>query len=325
MAVDMMARCIAKRGYSRERIFITNLTPNTSGKNVSKTMNDYPDDNSVKSIVTDDASYRVNVIWDRGSANYCGQPNVCKKLVGNITNIAGCTFTGYADISLSDIVDNRIVAEYMNGSYSVDISSETAPTVQDITFGSLPINQISVKENDIIQITVTADKSFNKIIVEDFELAKGKTVTVTEGTSATISITCANRSSSTATSQRVKIKVVSPTGSTSISCISATGILLNNSVPNLVIGTKTYPTNQSALKNSESCIVEFTTTNADSITIASPNSELSIGTQTASNVVVTRISGDYNIATNNLSFTLKFNENQATNTVSTIVMLVKMF
>jgi len=301
-------------------IFVTNVTATTSGKNVSITYKDAPNNGCVDSILTDDTSLNVTIEWDRTEDAYCGIPTVNGTTVSSYSNKTGGTYTVTVTIDISSA--ESIICENNGVVFSVPITKETPPVIQSVTFGNYPINQTSVKENDTMEITITADKSFNQVIVDNFELAKSKTQNVTEGTSATISISCANRGLTTATSQKVRIMVVSPTGSSSGSYTSSTGIMMNNSVPSLTIGTKTYPDGQEALKETEQCTINFTTSKADVVTISSPNGQLNIGTKTATSVQVTRLSENYNIATPNLSFSLKFNENQATATVITIINIV---
>jgi len=298
-------------------LFITNVITPDIGKNVSVTKNIYPADESVQTITTDATNVTVTVLWIFNKDSICPIPTVNGVSVSNISSRNGSVYTGTATIDITEATN--ITATLGTTSYMIGLTKETPPVIQSVTFGDYPINQASVKENDTMEITITADKSFNQVIVDNFELAKSKIQNVTEGTSATISISCANRGLTTTTIQKVRVMVVSPTGSSSGSYTSSTGIMMNNSVPSLTIGTKTYPDGQEALKGTESCTVNFTTNNADVVTPTSPNGQLTIGTQTATSLIVNRLSGDYNDSTTNLSFALKFNENQATATVTTII------
>ena len=259
----------------------------------------------------------VTVLWTFNKDSICPIPTVNGVSVSNISSRNGGVYTGTATIDITEATN--IAATLGNTSYMIGLTKEVPPVVQTVTFGDYPINQTSVKENDNIEIIVTADKPFTQIVVDNFELAKSKTQNVTEGTSATITISCANRGLITATSQKVRVRVISPTGSSSASFTSVTGILMNNSVPTLTVGAKNYPASQEALKETESCTVNFTATNADVVTPTSPNGQLTIGTQTATSLIVSRLSGDYNDSIVNLSFSLKFNENQATATVTTVI------
>jgi len=194
-------------------IFITNVTAVTNGKNCSVTYKDAPNNGCVDSVLTDDTSLNVTIEWDRTEDAYCGIPTVNSTTVSSYSNKTGGTYTATVTIDISSA--ESIICENNGVVFSVPVTKETPPVIQSVTFGNYPINQTSVKENDTMEITITADKSFNQVIVYNFELAKSKIQNVTEGTSATISISCANRGLTTATSQKVRIMVVSPTGSSS--------------------------------------------------------------------------------------------------------------
>lgn len=95
---------------------------------------------------------------------------------------------------------------------------------------------------------------------------------------------------------------------------------LNNSYPSVSITSVSYPTNQQALKSSESAIVSNNVSNFDVISYSS-NGQLDITDSTTyeSSKTVNRLNGGYNVSTNNLTITATKTSNGAVSSDSTVV------
>lgn len=326
-AVNQALTALQAGTDEKNPIFITDVQPLTAGKNVSVSVNNDPNEDSVASILTDDTNLRVTVEWDRGFAEYQGTPTVNSQPVQNNVTKQGSTFTGTVDIDITGATE--LLAEFGGTSYSVGLTEDVPPTITDIAISTVyPGSQTSLKENDNVDITVTADKPFTQIIVDNFELAKPSSPTFTATTSKTITISVADRGLTSATAQRVRVSVVSDTGSESDKVTSTDTAPVNNSVPQFAITSIFYAGGRSALKNAEIAEINFTTTNVSVIgdidvraisvgqTIQLTDGQsLAFDAGTGNGYVeVGRLAGDYNDDTNNLRFTLTFTENGATRT-----------
>ena len=78
---------------------------------------------------------------------------------------------------------------------------------------------------------------------------------------------------------------------------------VDNTSPSIIFSSIDYPTNQGAIKNSETAVINHTIANADSYAYSSNNGELDI---VNSNIYepaksVSRIAGDYNVSANNFN------------------------
>lgn len=103
-------------------------------------------------------------------------------------------------------------------------------------------------------------------------------------------------------------------------------VKVNNQKPTFSSPSISYPTNQSALKNSESANVNITVSNQGSnpsYVYSSPNSELNITDVTTYNVTktVSRSSGTYNVNVNNFTLTVKRRENGTEDSKSAVVFI----
>ncbi len=95
---------------------------------------------------------------------------------------------------------------------------------------------------------------------------------------------------------------------------------LNNSYPSVSITSVSYPTNQEALKNSESALVSNSASNFDTISYSS-NGQLNISDPSVyeGSKTVNRLNGGYNISTNNFTITATKNSNGAVSSSSTVI------
>lgn len=96
---------------------------------------------------------------------------------------------------------------------------------------------------------------------------------------------------------------------------------LNNTYPSVSITSISYPTNQQALKNTETAVVNNTISNFDTVVYSSPNGQLSITdpNDQENSKFVNRANGGYNVSTNNFTATATKTSNGAVASASTVV------
>lgn len=327
---DFTARKITNSDFSysvsdtkaKAPIFIINVEPMTYGKNVKIIRNEIPDEETVKSIITDDANaLKVTVEWDRNNDYYQGVPEVNGVSITSASK-NGDTYIG--NCVITDFTDN-ITANLGNGSYIVPLIVETPPVISSATFSSIypstnGVLQTELKENDLIPITIVADKPFSKVEIYDY-LAGKNTILDTEGlNTSTVNVTIANRGI-TSQSLKCKVRVCSINGFWSESYTSDNSVILNNTKPSINISSILYPTGQQALKNSESATISASITNGDTFSSTAINGELEVtlADETNKTVTVKRLIGDYNDSVSNTKIYSYKNSNGAYGEINTVV------
>ena len=304
-------------------IFVTDVKPKTVGKNVSITYNPSPNEESIASVLTDEEdALLITIEWDRAE-NYRGMPlinsNEDNIEVINYTSKEGGTYIK-ADIEVP--ISELILIEFGDSEYELIVEIDTPPQVENITFGDYPINQTSLKENDPLEATIEVDRNIVEVKVQNFELAKPQIYVINPPTTnPTITLSVANRNILTATPQRIRITVISETGSESEVFTSIDTRNINNSVPSLNITGITYngSSGQGALKDSEEAVINFSTEKTDVVSIQpllTPNQLEVVNHNGINQSTVRRIDGGYNISSHNLRYNLLLNENGAINHIS---------
>jgi hypothetical protein len=279
--------------------------------------------------MSDDNSYKVTVEWDR-SSEYCGVCTVNTKEVTNITRLAGGTYQGTTILSSDDIVDS-IVAMFNENSYTVPFTIVVPPTITSFTIsGTYPttngVLQTELKENDKITCSIATDKDIDTIEFVDEGAFSSQSVNVSTGTSFTNIIgIIANRGDATLDFNG-KIRVRSTQGSWSEYVLSSNTVKLNNIKPSMTFGAISYPSGQLAIKGTESATLNYTLSNTDICTPSIIGNDLSLGTQTSTSLIVTRLATGtttYNDGTiNNVSLSLIRNANGSNVVYNTGVAIV---
>lgn len=310
-------------------IWVTNVTNYTTGKNVSMTMKSSPNNGCVDSITTDDTKIYVTVEWDRGVEEYCGIPIVNGQDISSYATKVGGTFTATILLDISDVATTTINCDNNGTVFSVPIIKEVAPTINALTIKNTAtdypttnsIQQTECKTGDIMTFDITADKDFTSIEVMTYGGASAKTITVasTSTTSGTFTVNASGLT--TATNKTIKCRVKSPTGSYSAWFESTNNFVVNDLVPTVTLSSTTYPSTQSALKNTESATVLLNIANADTLTPSLIGAELTITSSSLASktIVVARASGTYNDNTNNLKATCYRNANGSNTVLNTCV------
>lgn len=293
-------------------VFITNVAPVTG----TVTNKVYDTDNVVlESFATDDNQIIVYVVCSTGKSHYKPIVEINGNEVTSLNQNGMGQWTGSISIDITSVV--KLTASHEDGAeHQTDIVKVTAPNISDIMFLGYPGSQSAVKSGDSITVRVTGD-SFDRIQIYDYQACQAQTTSVSATTTYDLPVLAATRGSGLIINQTVQLRIrSSATGvwsnvrlGTNYHTSDGVGVLqLDNDVPvisTIAQGNITYPSSQSAIKDSETATVAHTVTGASSVTYTSPNGDLSITNPSTyeTSKVVTRIAGSYNIATNNLTIT----------------------
>lgn len=221
-----------------------------------------------------------------------------------------------------------------SGYYLYEVTDEQlqTPVIQAAYFtGGYPSGQTELKEDDEFDFYVRSNVAITEIEFDgssDDYATQSENITFDSSTYTTITSTIADRGT---TSQllpaRVRVKSLYGywsdwfTTNSSSDVNGTTVVNLNNTYPVITIGDITYPVGQHALKSSETATIANTISAYDTVSYSSPTSELSIVNSSVfeSDKTVSRISGTYNVTTNNFTITATRSANNAVSIESTVV------
>lgn len=194
---------------------------------------------------------------------------------------------------------------------TVEVDFDSPPELLTLSFtGGYPGSQTQLKAGDTYQITGTTDKAANAVFVQNSDAGTGQLLTFTEGTSFTVTMTIANRGTST---QALPATVRARNSSGGFGAYRDTDELggsvdgtdlvnLNNTYPSFVDNGTTFPGGQSAFKGVEVGSQSTTVNNADTAAYTSPHGDFTI-TDPAVLATVKTITctnpGDYNDSSTN--------------------------
>jgi len=304
-------------------VFITNVQPQSNG-NVGEKV--YSSDGVVlDSCKTDTNLIRISILAITGHTNYKPLITVNGIQVNLIAQPDKPLFNGTIDIDLGS--NNQITALHEDGaSHVCFVEKEVPPIIQTAYFvGDYPGIQTELKAGDSYQLYFEADKNVIKIELDNYGVHTPNIINFTERAFHTININIANRGN-IAQLFGAKIKVQTSSGSWSDWYFTENDgdedkvnvLNLNNQHPELSITSIIYPTNQQAIKNDEEAVINNTALHFDTITYSSPNSQLSIQNVNSYQFekIVQRISGNYNINTNNITISANRQANNSTSIIS---------
>lgn len=307
-------------------VWITDIAPTGSGNVGSKSYSS--DGNVLDYCLSDTSALTVSVLALPGHTNYKPVITINNVPVIMSESSDGPIWTGSYNIQY-DFADASITAVHEDGaSWSTMVEGDEPAEILSAEFtGGYPGTQNKLKENDTYSVNVVTDVSISQIIVDNYGAAKAGTFAAT-GTNNTITITIADRGT-TSQSLGLRLRVVKSTGSTSVNYLTEDHgtvdgvdlVVLNNTYPSISFGTISYPSGQSALKGTESATVNHTITNYSTVSYTSPTSEIDITSPTTYQPAknVERLSGGYNISTNNFRISATWNDNAATTVSQTVV------
>ena len=307
-------------------VFITNITPTDSGNVGGKIF-------SSNGVVLDECTVdtqlvRLHILSLPGHTNYNSTITVKGTQVTMNPQSDKPLFNGTIDIDLENA--EEITVNHEDGaSHTVIINQDTPPEILLGRFmGDYPGSQIELKAGDQFSFFFETDRPVTAVEFANHGAHAAISTSFSERTEHTLLLSIANRGN-TRQLLGARFRVQSPTGSWS-AWYETTDygseekehiVALNNQHPALVIVSVIYPSGQQALKNDEEATVNNTASHYTTITYSSPNSQLLISNTTTFEgaKVVQRISGDYNIGTNNFRISANRAENNATTTVNNVV------
>lgn len=249
------------------------------------------------------------------------------------------TFDATIDTSLSTTTDVPIKVSAKN-SFGTEGDEHTSvatipvrqgPEITDVTFGTYPGSQTELKDNDTIQMTVTFDTNN----ISQVQLQGGgsyasasQTKSVTPATlQATTTITI-DTSVTTAQDQPVRIRARGGNNNYGNYVNSTNTLKVNNAGATYSGLSVSYPTDQSALKGTETADVTLTISTVGSsptYTYSTPRSEITIpdtSSYSETKTVTCTNPGVYNISSNNFSVSVNRAENDKTTSFSGVVKVV---
>lgn len=307
-------------------VFITNVVPTSSGNVGSKVFSNAG--NVLESCASDTQLVTVSILAFTGNTNYI--PNITVNGVSaTLTQTSVGIFTSNVAINLNSAV--TITAVHEDGpTDTCNVTIDTPPVITSASFiGGYPGAQTELKSGDTYQLTFTADQPFIAFEIDNYGAFNAIAPTsVSSTTTHTINGVIANRGN---TSQLLgaKVRVQKSTGSWSSYYLTENDgsvdglnlVNLNNLHPTVSIGAITYPVSQGALKNSENATIVNTLSNFDTVLYDSPNGDLSITNPSTSETpkTVSRLSGSYNVSTNNFRITATRTANDASTSSQTVV------
>jgi hypothetical protein len=240
---------------------------------------------------------------------------------------------GSAAITLTGSSPHTVTATHGDGAVDTAVVTiESAPVVSSVLFSaaySQGVGQTEHAAGQTLTLTVTSATPFVEldVIGDGTTAVVASNTTFAAATSKSLTVTVANHGN-TPTAYPAKVRVRNANGTWSAIVASnvpasvdgANVVTLNNTQPIISFGSITYPSTQSALKDSESATVSVTESNVSTVSYTSPNSELSIASPTVlGNKTVTRSAGGYNISANNLQVVANKTSNATSGTFSIVV------
>jgi len=194
---------------------------------------------------------------------------------------------------------------------NVVVEVDTPPELLTLFFtGGYPGSQTQLKAGDTYQISGTTDKPANAIRLLNVDAGISQTLTFTEGTSFTVTMTIANRGTSTqALPAHAEARNSSGGfGSTRTTdelggAVDGTDLVnLNNLYPSFVDNGTTFPASQSAFKGVEVGSQSTTVNNGDTAAYTSPHGDFTItspGVLATVKTITCTNPGDYNDSATN--------------------------
>jgi hypothetical protein len=302
-------------------VFISDITPLNTDDNIGNKIFSM-DGKVLDSCITDTLNLKVHVTAFTGNSNYTPKIKVKGTEVTSLNEIDNNgIFTGTINITITEI-DERITALHEDGAKDfVEIEYVPKPEIIEAYFtGGYPGGQTELKENDTFDIFIKANTEVVELEIADESAFKGLVTSGVSGSENTVTNFIADRGN-TAVARYAKVRIKDSNGSYSEWFFTNSlgtndgehTVILNNIRPTLSIGSITYPVDQEAIKNNESATVNIAANNYSEFLMEPINGELDIIDPNIYSTTkeVKRLSGDYNIDTNNFKITLNRIQNDS--------------
>jgi len=321
-------------------VAITDIQPsNIDGAEDNVGSKVFTDDGFVlQSCVSSTTAIKVYVLAVTGGSSF--KPTV---LVNDVEadierNALTDVWQGFIDITLTGDGPYTVRAIHNDGAeYMTEVTLEAPPVITDTHFLNPYIEPsqteyaagqeatvlvVSTTEFNAVEFVDDAGSAISYQLIDDFEIGYVDSLYV-----IAVVVAIANRgNATTAFPALLRIRNIAGTWGEVTSTLSfgsedgVNSVLLNNTYPSLSFDSIEYPVGQSALKGSETAVVHVTETEVDSIVYTSDTGELSITDfSLPGNKTVTRISGDYNVSTPNISAIVHREANATSQNFSTTV------
>ena len=302
-------------------IFITDVSPTSTGLIGGK---QYAPTTPANAVVTDCFSdtnnIRISFLAEGPSTFYSPSVTANGTPMTFITEAAGDKrlFSGYVDINLA--ASGSVTVTSSTGSSAVvNVTLLTVgPDVSSVTIGALPNSQTAVKQGDIVPFTAVVANATTSIVVKNLGAASAVSGSPVIGAADSAGAGFKTVSGNFITANRTGAQALTITaanfiGTEGTAKASAT-ITLDQTFPVIGAISVTYPSTQSALKDSETASVSSTITNASAYNYVFANGTVDQSTAYAASKTVTRTSGSY-VTANNYTITATRTSNGAVTTL----------
>lgn len=310
---DTLDAAISAGGVVTGAVSILEATDTGTGDPLSLTTNVHGEATGINTL---NGNITIKVYVERDNTGSFAPANVKWSLNdGTVTNIAANLLIPETDnpgltynLVLAGLVDTDRI-QLFNGDtkFETTISTVSQIVITSVIFDDnagvgdiYPTAQTAVKVGDTVNITATSSTQFTSMTVTEISASTVETFAPTVTHTMAVIVTAADNAAENASA------VVSDANGDSNLVQSSNTIVVSSVIPTVSISGITYPASQNALKGIEAATLTIAHSNADSMTGVSATGDLTIPAipSPTSSLVVTRLSGGYNVATTNISITV---------------------
>lgn len=314
-------------------IFITDVTPTGSGNIGNKIYESdtVPSDIDLLECTSDTNLVDIHFMAE-GGVNYSPEISLDGSNNGNLQQYSDDRrlFNGYFSIDLGLPADSSVIKTIQSNTGKSDSlkinKSGTGPQITNITFSSYPGSQTTLKENDTIDVTVTVENEATNCWIEDDKVSKTYVSLSLGGDSgagtgykyATGTISISNVTSDSPVDAQASNDL-----GTSGNIYTSDNLSIDQDFPSINFNTISYPSDQQALKGSDSATIDVSVWDFESIEYIDLESQVNIpNVNTYSQTKnLTAYVNTYNIDTNNYQIVATKTSNDTSTAFETVVQL----
>lgn len=221
----------------------------------------------VESFETSTEDVEIKIRFE-GGEQYRGNYTANSQDFTTYNHLGGRLFEATAQISLVTLNQNGILTiEGNNGIKEIPYFFIEPAKITSLSFNenSYPNTQSELKEGDLIDVVIEADKEFNEVIVPSSINSALKETSKTVSPTSSLTISLEVKDMGNLPQEFIGSLKVKTAESSSLSDIKSTSntVTLNNLYPEIQVKSITYPSGQSALKESEIVNLEYSISNFD--------------------------------------------------------------
>lgn len=243
-----------------------------------------------------------NLTWSKNDGTVTGIPV-------NVDLIPAADKPGFIYwLELTGLVDADTI-QLFNGDtkFETTISTVVSVIISSVIFDDnagpgdiYPTSQTAVKVGDTVNVTATSGTQFTSMTVTEISGSTNETFAPTVTHTMAVIVSAADNAT-----ENASVVIADSNGDSSLVQSSNT-IVVSSVTPTVSISGIAYPASQNALKGVEAATLTIAHSNADSMSAVSATGDLSIPAipSPTSSLVVTRTSGGYNVATENIAVTV---------------------